>query len=572
MSEQKKYSQLYPDIKDWPIYQLSEDRTNFVQEIDAFTLKRISTKKTEELTNMIASTVYMERARIKEESWKVDPPNDRIFWKKISSKLFNKAFEKDEKDAKLVVNDLLSRIIHRYSTEIVGTFKISTFKFARRFLTLFFSRLLNAAANKNWARLFGRKYSLYDKLKLFGELDTVRSLFDHGTVIVVPTHFSNLDSILVGYAMDEMLGLPSFSYGAGLNLYNSGIAAYFMNRLGAYRVDRRKKNPIYLETLKAMSKLSIQRGVNSLFFPGGTRSRSGSLEKKLKMGLIGTAVEAQRALCQEGKKEKIFIVPLVMSYHFVLEAKYLIEQHLISTGKEKYVKTPDDFYSIRKLLRFAWQFFTAKSEIVLSFGKPFDVMGNFVDKGGMSYDRFGRPLEISDYFVSNGKIVEDLQRENEYTQLLADFIAHRYHIENIVLTSHIVAFVGFNLLKEMHPKFDVYGLMRLPEEDFSFQFKDFVAATEKLQEKLFEMEKYGKIKLSEEVYLPADQLVRQGIEYLGIYHTQKPLMIKKGSNLIESEDFKLLFYYHNRLENYNLDKAVHWEKYIKSENFTVEIV
>lgn len=572
MSEQKKYSQLYPDIKDWPIYQLSEDRTNFVQEIDAFTLKRISTKKTEELTNMIASTVYMERARIKEESWKVDPPNDRIFWKKISSKLFNKAFEKDEKDAKLVVNDLLSRIIHRYSTEIVGTFKISTFKFARRFLTLFFSRLLNAAANKNWARLFGRKYSLYDKLKLFGELDTVRSLFDHGTVIVVPTHFSNLDSILVGYAMDEMLGLPSFSYGAGLNLYNSGIAAYFMNRLGAYRVDRRKKNPIYLETLKAMSKLSIQRGVNSLFFPGGTRSRSGSLEKKLKMGLIGTAVEAQRALCQEGKNEKIFIVPLVMSYHFVLEAKYLIEQHLISTGKEKYVKTPDEFYSIRKLLRFAWQFFTAKSEIVLSFGKPFDVMGNFVDKGGMSYDRFDRPLEISDYFVSNGKIVEDLQRENEYTQLLADFIAHRYHIENIVLTSHIVAFVGFNLLKEMHPKFDVYGLMRLPEEDFSFQFKDFVAATEKLQEKLFEMEKYGKIKLSQEVYLPADQLVRQGIEYLGIYHTQKPLMIKKGSNLIESEDFKLLFYYHNRLENYNLDKAVHWEKYIKSENFTVEIV
>lgn len=156
----------------------------------------------------------------------------------------------------------------------------------------------------------------------------------------MPTHFSNLDSILVGYAMDEMLGLPSFSYGAGLNLYNSGIAAYFMNRLGAYRVDRRKKNPIYLETLKAMSKLSIQRGVNSLFFPGGTRSRSGSLEKKLKMGLIGTAVEAQRALCQEGKKEKIFIVPLVMSYHFVLEAKYLIEQHLLITGKGKIYQNP----------------------------------------------------------------------------------------------------------------------------------------------------------------------------------------------------------------------------------------
>ena len=572
MSENKKYDQIYPEIKDWPIYHLSEDRSNFIKEIDDFTLNRIAAKKTDELVNMIATTVYMERSRIKEESWKVDPPNDRVFWKKISYKLFNKAFEKDEKEAKVVVDELLGKIIHRYSTEIVGTFKIPTFRFARRFLTLFFSRLLNAAANKNWARLFGRKYSLYDKLKLHGELDTVRELFKHGTVIVVPTHFSNLDSILVGYAMDEMLGLPSFSYGAGLNLYNSGIAAYFMNRLGAYRVDRRKKNPIYLETLKAMSKLSIQRGVNSLFFPGGTRSRSGSLEKKLKMGLIGTAVEAQRALCQEGKKEKIFIVPLVMSYHFVLEAKYLIEQHLLITGKEKYIKTPDDFYSIRKLLRFAWQFFTAKSEIVLSFGKPFDVLGNFVDKNGVSYDKFQHPLNIADYFESNGKVVEDLQRENEYTQMLADIIATRYHIENIVLSSHIVAFVGFNLLKEMHPRFDVYGLMRLPEEDFSFQFKDFVAATAQLQQKLFELEKNGKLKLSDQVYLPADQLVRQGIEYLGIYHTEKPLMIRKGTNLIESEDFKLLFFYHNRLENYHLDKAVKWEQFVKSENFTIEVV
>ena len=84
MSENKKYDQIYPDIKDWPIYHLSEDRSNFIKEIDDFTLNRIAAKKTDELVNMIATTVYMERSRIKEESWKVDPPNDRVFWKKIS--------------------------------------------------------------------------------------------------------------------------------------------------------------------------------------------------------------------------------------------------------------------------------------------------------------------------------------------------------------------------------------------------------------------------------------------------------------------------------------------------------
>ncbi|MFM8486585.1 MAG: 1-acyl-sn-glycerol-3-phosphate acyltransferase, partial [Bacteroidota bacterium] len=124
--------------------------------------------------------------------------------------------------------------------------------------------------------MFRGRRNLYERLNIVGDVGTVAELFKHGTVVVVPTHSSNLDSILVGYAMDQIMGFPSFSYGAGLNLYNFGPAAYYMNRLGAYRVDRRKKNEIYLETLKTMSRLSIQRGVNSLFFPGGTRSRSGN--------------------------------------------------------------------------------------------------------------------------------------------------------------------------------------------------------------------------------------------------------------------------------------------------------
>ena len=85
---------------------------------------------------------------------------------------------------------------------------------------------------------------MHVRLIVAGKTDSIRTLIKDHTVVVVPTHFSNLDSILIGYAMDAMMGLPSFSYGAGLNLYNTGYTAYFMNRLGAYRVDRRKKNPI----------------------------------------------------------------------------------------------------------------------------------------------------------------------------------------------------------------------------------------------------------------------------------------------------------------------------------------
>src|SRR5690625_7128854 len=102
---------------------------------------------------------------------------------------------------------------------------------------------------------------------------------------MLPTHLSDLDISLIVYVIDTRVGIPAFAYGAGLNLYNFGPAAYFMNRLGAYRVDRRKKNPIYLETLKAMSTLSIKSGVNNLFFPGGTPTSSGPRERPIKHGV-----------------------------------------------------------------------------------------------------------------------------------------------------------------------------------------------------------------------------------------------------------------------------------------------
>jgi glycerol-3-phosphate O-acyltransferase len=66
----------------------------------------------------------------------------------------------------------------------------------------------------------------------------------------------------------------------------------------------------------------LQWGCHSLFYPGGTRSRSGALEQQLKLGLLGTVFEAQQYNYQaQGRTaRKIFVVPVVLSYHCVLEA------------------------------------------------------------------------------------------------------------------------------------------------------------------------------------------------------------------------------------------------------------
>ncbi|MBK7008164.1 MAG: 1-acyl-sn-glycerol-3-phosphate acyltransferase [Saprospiraceae bacterium] len=218
-----------------------------------------------------------------------------------------------------------------------------------------------------------------NKIKLRGYVDETRSLFTKGTVVIVPTHFSNLDSITIGYALDMVAGMPALSYGAGLNLFEVEIVAYFINRLGAYKVDRRKKNPVYLECLTSMASYALYKGVPNIFFPGGTRSRSGALENKLKYGLLGSAIEAQRLMMENGKQDKIYIVPLVISYNFVLEAKSLIEQHLMAIGKEKYQRSRES-KNIGSKWNYFKLFFSKQSEMVLSFGEPMDVLGNRLTK------------------------------------------------------------------------------------------------------------------------------------------------------------------------------------------------
>jgi glycerol-3-phosphate O-acyltransferase len=488
--ENKTYPHVFPDMEEWPIYKMHQDRKRFVQQIDEQTLSRLMERHGVKILDIVAKTIYEERIRIKEEVWKVDPPNEKQFWKKVRSRLLSiLPSEQQEEEVRSASEELLRTVIHRYSEEIVATFRIKTFLFARKFLTLFFNSLLYSSISlKSFWWVKAGQAKAQNRLLVKGYIDQVRALMKKGTVVLVPTHFSNLDSILIGYGMD-LIGLPSFSYGAGLNLYNTGYTAYFMNRLGTYRVDRRKKNPIYLETLKTMSKLSIERGTNSLFFPGGTRSRAGKIEDRLKLGLLSTVIEAQRSNYQKGEDTKIFIVPVVLSYHFILEAQFLVEQHLRRMGKERYLKTKDYFLSLRKIIKFAWQVISEGNEIIISMGRPMDVVGNPVDEQGESIDQFGHQLDIKDYFLLNGQIKTDYQRESEYTKILADAIVDRYHKDNIVLSSHLVAFAAFKFLQNRNTKLDLYGLLRLPPNEYVFPMEGLKDIVGQLRGVLLEMEK-----------------------------------------------------------------------------------
>lgn len=552
--KKKTFKPILKETQDWPVVRLTKNRKNFIEMVAQEAFDRIleANQGKNEIREELQTTLHREQLRIRKNPWKVDPPDDNAYWNKIKNELVDLVAETNIKEKE---EEVLRKIITRYAYEIAGNFKKSRYRLAREIVKFGFARLLNATRVKRFGAFFRNEYSLNDKIQIVGKTKQLRKLAKIGTVVMVPTHFSNLDSILIGWII-HVLGLPAFIYGAGLNLFNIKILAYFMDSLGAYKVDRRKKNPIYLQTLKAYSTLALKEGAHSLFFPGGTRSRSGQIEKSLKLGLLGTAMEAQRAIFMEHPNrdgKKIFIVPVTINYNFVLEAPSLIKEYLASTGQEKFYVESDVYSSSYNMIKFMVKFFTKGSDISVSIGRGMDLLGNYVDTKGNSIDKQGRIIDTRDYFTTNGVLTENKQRESEYTKRLAEKIVQEFHKINRVFASHLVAFVAFEIWRKKHEKLDLYDFLRLPEEDLFIEYDEFVENFKMVNAAVTELKKRKKLNIASHMKNPIDTLIKNGIDNVGMYHNRRPLLMNKKKQII-TKDLITLYYYHNRMNGYDLEK------------------
>ncbi|MEO8475386.1 MAG: 1-acyl-sn-glycerol-3-phosphate acyltransferase [Chryseolinea sp.] len=557
-NKNKQYKPILDGIPDWPVYQLSKNRKEFIEEVALRAFNEIKKNRptTKQLLDEVEATVYREQQRMKRNRWRVDAADEPRFWATIKEELVALAGKTPE-ESQTKGEELLLRIVSRYAGEIAGNFKPTSYKLTREIVKFWFARLLNGARVKKFGAFFRNRYTLRDKIQIVGKVKQLRMLATEGTVVMVPTHFSNLDSILIGWIIHS-LGLPAFIYGAGLNLFNIKIFAYFMNSLGAFKVDRRKKNVPYLETLKFYSMLAVQKGAHSIFFPGGTRSRSGGLEKNLKLGLLSSTIEAQRNLYLETPASlpvrKIFIVPVTLNYHFVLEAPELIDEYLSSKGQDRYLPEQDKYGSFQ-LIRFLFKFFTKGSNISVSIGRALDVMGNYVNDKGESVDAQGRVIDTRDYFISQGDVTIDKQREDEYTRMLSQKIVSEYYRINRIFASHLVAFVAFEIWQKKHSKLDLFGLIRLPEEDQVIMYEEFRASCKRVRKQIYLLKQQGKVYHATHLKGNIDLVIRHGLDNVGIFHLNRPLLLNKEGNII-TKDFNTLYYYHNRLVGYDLEKFI----------------
>ncbi len=529
-----------------PLTDFSTIRPRVIDDVVNRTVQEIPAIKIE---NELTAALYLERQRLSRDRGNLFTKRrlggDRALWNGIQAALLEPAAVSDR-------SALLRDVASRFADEIAGRFDPKVYKFTTKILPYGFNWLLNAASVKSILP-WGMTEDVRSRLKVEGEVEHLKHLASKGTILLVPTHQSNIDSILIGYVI-YLMGLPPFAYGAGLNLFSNPVLSFFMSNLGAYTVDRQKTNGIYRNLLKHYSTKILKEGIHSIFFPAGGRVRSGAIESKLKLGLLGTALQAQIENLQEGNPNpKVFIVPMTTSYHFVLEASTLIDDHLAEAGKHRFIITDDESSQFSKVLNFFWQLFKAQSGMTVRVGKPLDVFGNFVDADGNSIGPNGTTIDPARWLSSYGKLAPSPQRDREYTRILGNRIVERYHAENTILTSHLVAFAFFESLRERYPDFDLYRFIRMSLSQRTIPWDEFLREAGIAHRRILESADRGLFHVTPELRTgDTKSWVKDGIRNLGLFHGNA--VLKRGEGTIHTEDMNLLYYYRNRLAGYGLSR------------------
>ncbi|MGE0321269.1 MAG: 1-acyl-sn-glycerol-3-phosphate acyltransferase [Polyangiaceae bacterium] len=522
-----------------------EDRERIQLEVTSRVLERHMARSAsgpDYLETLINDTIYNERRRLER-----DPPkgDEASFYAGLAKRL--------PKASQVELKHMLEEMLRRFVAEVVGNFDERVYRLSTSVVPTGLSLLLkasSAAGPRDLLSLDGISV-VRDHIELQGEVDHVKRLLGKGTLMVVPTHSSHLDSIVLGYAA-HLMQLPPLLYGAGLNLFTNPLISFFMNNLGAYRVDRKKTASIYKEVLKEYATVAMEMGYHNLFFPGGTRSRSGAVESKLKKGLLGTAVTAYiNNLKHERMRPNVYIVPCTISYDLVLEAETLIDDYLKEVGKSRYIIEDDEFSKPRRILNFMSEIASLDGRIAVTFGRPLDIVGNFVDLDGRSLDPRGRVVDTKSYVLKNGVPEHDHQRDQEYTQEIADAVVKGLRENNVVMSTNIVAYTLMRMLKLKNPSVDLYRLLRTGGSTPSFPHGDVVRETAATIELVKAAEQP---RLADEVRsATALAAVDDALRHFKSYHTH-PVAERRGDRVFH-EDRNLLLYYANRLSGYDLERA-----------------
>ena len=484
----------------------------------------------DETFTYLADTVYLERKRIRDHH---EPEYEALLTSAARSL----------KGSKESMHAALLNLTNWYVKEIHTHFSNRTYDLASKLLPSALTRLLTAS---HPFQLLSNDFDPASRMVVQGPIDDLKRLSKKHTLVFTPTHVSNLDSPLIGYAL-QSVGLPPVLYGAGLNLFSNPLMSFFLSRLGAYTVDRRKKNQLYKDVLKAYSTVILEKGHHSLFYPGGTRSRDGSVETVVKKGLLGTAIKAWQNNVAQGSAKEILIVPCTITSSLVLEAETLIDDALADSGKERYIISDDEFSERRTLATFTRKVLNLDSSIYIRFSTPLDCMGNQVNRDGVSLDPLGNIIDRKEYICDDkGFVVRDEQRDQIYTQRLSSKLVQAFQDASIVLPTHLVARAAWFALIERHPQLSPYQIALLSKQDRTIDTGILLHKVKSL------VGQVQALKVPQALPRSLEVLLDSAHQRFSLFHNEHAL-VQQGSKV--AINAKLAYYYGNRLAHLPLENT-----------------
>ena len=175
-------------------------------------------------------------------------------------------------------------------------------------------------------RVFHRIYAGID-VDMDG-LERLRQLAKEGTLVLLPSHKSHVDYLVVSFLFNEHnMQLPMIAAGDNLAFFPLGA---LLRRAGAFFIRRSfRGDKLYSATLEAYVRRLLLDGFTMEVFIEGGRSRTGKLLRP-QMGLLSMLVDGALQI----QNRPVYFIPVSIGYERIVEASSY-EQELSGGEKHK---------------------------------------------------------------------------------------------------------------------------------------------------------------------------------------------------------------------------------------------
>jgi len=200
---------------------------------------------------------------------------------------------------------------------------------------------------------------IYDGFVVDSEgMERVREAARHGPVILLPSHKSHVDYLVLSYVLsDHSVSPPLIAAGDNLSFFPLG---WFLRLAGAFFIRRSfKGRRLYTALVAAYLRKVLVEGWHVEFFLEGGRSRTGKLLPP-KLGLLSMVVDAGLQL----PSRKLSFVPISVGYERVIEEGSYTQE---LSGGEKRPEGVGGLLRAPRILRSRY------GRLYIQFGKVFDM-------------------------------------------------------------------------------------------------------------------------------------------------------------------------------------------------------